>query len=102
MGPSNTVTLNQLDEHPEHLSLIQKYATVGRFFSKEMDKSDRYYAEELMDSIAFLTEEMNLPALGEYGVSESHFESILSKPLLKHHPFSLDKDMLSEILSLSL
>ena len=98
MGPANSVTLEKLDESVESELLIQKYATVGRFFSDESGRSDQYYADKLMGEISFLTEEMKLPRLGAYGVSESHFDAILSKPLLKYHPYPLDLEMLHEIL----
>ena len=98
MGPANAITLDHLEKGDENEGVIKKYATIGQYFSEVSGRSDYYYADQLMDAIAFLTEEMDLPTLGDFGVNESHFEAILSKPLLKNHPYSLERESLQAIL----
>jgi alcohol dehydrogenase class IV len=100
MGPANRITVQKL--LTEKSEALGKYAVVGRLFSDESNRSDAYYIDFLLDTIESMTEEMNIPRLSRFGITKHHFEKIVSSTDNKNNPIALEKDLMAEILELSL
>lgn len=100
MGPANRITVQKL--RSKKSEALGKYTVVGKLFSNESNKSDAYYIDLLIDTIESMTEEMNIPRLSRYGITEHHFEKIVSATDNKNNPIALEKDSMKEILELSL
>lgn len=103
MGAANRISLPGLTAGDQHRQALQKYGRVGRIFADDGGKnSDEYYAEFLISLIEQWVEELAIPRLGAYGISEDDIDRIASKTGLKNHPVPLNKDELQEILRMRL
>ena len=98
MSPCNRLTVKKLRETRSNDNALFKYTTVGKLFSKEINKPDDYYIDYLLDTIDELTQTMKIPTLGSYGISAAHFEKIVKSTDNKNNPVALDKEEIVEIL----
>jgi alcohol dehydrogenase class IV len=75
-----------------------KYAKIGRLFSSDLNKSEDYYCDLLVDSIQQLTDEMQIPKLSAFGMKKNHIPDIVSTTENKNNPVALTPEDLSKIL----
>jgi alcohol dehydrogenase class IV len=98
MAASNRLTVKKLRQtHSNDIALF-KYATVGKLFSEETNKSDDYYIDYLLNLIDDWKHKMNIPRLRSGGVSPEHFEKIVHATDNKNNPVALGKDEMMEVL----
>lgn len=99
MGAVNHRTLEKLQEDPlAYPDALQKMAWAGCLFANRKKKSDLYYVEYLVEKIRFWTDELNLPRLGAFGVSEAALPELAAATGLKNHPVPLEQEDLIAIL----
>ncbi len=98
MGAATRTTINRLlNESPQNIALT-KYANVGMLFSSEIGKSNEFYCLALCDRIDELLEKMDMPKLGDFGVTEKDLMSIANNSGNKNNPVQHSKNEIVEVL----
>ncbi len=95
MGLTNRITLEKAIES-ENNTVVKKMATLGKLISNEEDTED--LAIRFVEYIEEFTDRLNIPNLGQYGITESDFELIIEQTGLKNHPVQLGYGDLEKIL----
>jgi len=98
MAAVNTVTVRKLFSEGTNKLAIDKYATIGRLFSAEKNKSDKYYIESLLEVIHTWTNQMHIPALAQFGVRQTDYEKIIGVTDNKNNPVGLSAEEMLEVL----
>lgn len=84
---------------------LKKYAGVARILCQRSFESDRQACAGLVDLLADWTRQLNIPSLGDYGVTESGIPELIencSSSSMKTNPVLLSDDEVAEVLRLSL
>ncbi len=98
MGVVNRITVEKLRKSETGNYYLDKYALIGKLFNKSDGKNDDFYIDAFLDVIDKLVEEMNIPRLNQFGVSEKDLNAIIQQTSLKNHPVSFSEEELHEIL----
>ncbi len=98
MAAVNTVTVQKLLSTRENQVALHKYATIGKLFSTEKDKSEQYYYESFLEVIRMWTNEMNIPTLAQSGVRPVDYDKIIQITDNKNNPTPLNADEMREVL----
>jgi alcohol dehydrogenase class IV len=98
MASANKITVRKLRSGKNDSAALKKYATVGKIFSENKNKSEDYYTDFLLSLIESLTAEMNIPRLSHFGLAKSDFERIIRATDNKNNPVSLNADEMVEVL----
>jgi alcohol dehydrogenase class IV len=98
MPSCNKITVRQLRKTQTNNPALTKYATVGRIFAKESNKTDNYYIDYIVEMMEDWRLRMKIPRLANGGVSNKHFEKIASITDNKNNPIALGHDELIEAL----
>lgn len=98
MAEVNRATLERLSEIENEAYFLKKYATVGRIFSKENDRSDRYYAGFLIDYLYEMTEKLSIPRLSKYKISNGDLPKIAERTSNKNNPVKLTREEMVDVL----
>lgn len=86
MGPVNRITFSHLSKDSP---AFERYANVGALFAGHSDRSRDYYGRFLINLIAEWTEELNIPRLGEFGVTAEDLPAIAENTGNKYNPVTL-------------
>jgi len=103
MGPALRVTMARLVEtkdDPESIIILNKFARIGALFSdgRGREKTDTVDdALRLVDTVYDITEKLDIPRMGTYGMTEYDVDEIVSKGDNKNNPVSLAPDHMREI-----
>jgi alcohol dehydrogenase class IV len=98
MAETNRITLQKLSLSCDEQYFLNKYATVGRILSKKKNGSNDYFAKSLIDSLFQMTEELDIPRLSEFGISEADLDKLAAQTSNKNNPVKLSTADLKEIL----
>jgi alcohol dehydrogenase class IV len=98
IGSVTRITLARLKNERTASSLLRKYADVGRLFANNKQLEDEEAIALLIDTVDGLTEELCIPRLGNYGITEESFDKIISLTGFKNHPLKLIPDDMKQIL----
>jgi alcohol dehydrogenase class IV len=98
MARCNQITVRKLRTTNTNPAALRKYATVGKLFSTEENRSDDYYTDLLLDRIEFLAKEMKIPSLANFGVKPEYFLKIIKSTDNKNNPVKLDESEMMEVL----
>ena len=101
MSACNRLTVKKLRQAQSNDTALFKYATIGKLFSADTNKSDDYYIDFLLQLIGDWADEMNIPRLPSCGVSSEHIDKIVSATDNKNNPIALEKDEMMEVLELA-
>lgn len=99
MASGNEVNVRKLRTTGDNPEYLKKYATLGRLFIDESGKTDDYYIAGFINYLHELTEILNLPHLGKFGITQSHIEAICASTGNKNNPVKLEKEDLAEIIT---
>lgn len=99
MGMANKVTLEAMRAREPRNPALLKMSRVGRLFSKEVGKSDEYYADFLIKTLGEWIETLEVPKLSNYGVTANHLETIVKKTSNRNNPIQLSHEEIFAILS---
>lgn len=99
MAAANEINVRELRRSGTNPSALGKYALLGNFFSDETGRSDDYYTDWFISFLYRLTDELNMPLLGKYGITKEDTGAICSGTEIKNNPVNLDMEVLTEILS---
>jgi len=102
MAAANKITVQKLRSEKSNIEALEKYATVGRLFSDQQNKSNEYYIDSLLDLISNWTDEMNIPKLSRGGVTLNDVEKIVKSTDNKNNPVKLNNDEIEEVLKMTL
>ncbi len=98
MSPANKITVKKLRKTKTSLVALEKYARIGKVFSKQTGKSDLFYIDYLLNLIEDWTDRFDLEKLSEYDVKGTDVEKVVKVTACKYNPVPLNTDELSEIL----
>jgi len=98
MGIANRRNVEVLCYEGNNNITLDKYATIGKMFIKDTDKSNEYYARALVDHIEELITILKLPRLGYYGIKAEQADKIVDSTSLKNNPVLLARADLLNIL----
>jgi alcohol dehydrogenase class IV len=98
MGITNKVTIRNLRlKNPGHIALF-KYATLGKIFCDDNNRSENYYIDSFIDTINDYNEKFGIKRLSDYGISQNDIHKIIANTGCKNHPVILSDEELTEIL----
>ena len=98
MAAGNRITLAGLRRTNDNPVALEKYSRLGRLFSEQGKAPAAQYQDLFIAELARLTDDLDLPRLGHYGINESHLEKILDQTGNKYNPAALDRGEMREIL----
>ncbi len=98
MGPSNRMTVRILRSTGSNSDALRKYAIVGQIFAGHSGHSDEYYTDFLLDMVDRWTDEFDIPALRNFGITESTFTKIAEATDSKNNPVVIRHDERVEVL----
>jgi len=103
MGPALRLTVVKLvetgDDHESH-TVLNKLARIGALFSNETDRGKLDiigHARRLVDSVYDITDKLNIPRLGTYGMTEGDVDGVVEKADNKNNPYPLTKEHMRQI-----
>lgn len=98
MASANKVIVKELRRRGECSVALNKYVKLGELFSEREGETDDFYIDAFVDYLFRLTEEFNLPRLGNYGIREEDAEAICIATDNKNNPVKLSRENIAEIL----
>ena len=98
MAPANAITVRELRKGNTNGEVMNKYIRLGRLFIDTEGKPDDYYIDGFIQYLGRLSDDLNLPRLGQYGIKEEDLEQICRITELKNNPVKLNTNDLIEIL----
>jgi len=98
MAVSNEVTVSRLREKRSNPSALNKYASLGKLFLDYSNKSDDYFIDGFIEYLHYLTDELKLPGLKKWGITENDLKEIALITECKNNPVKLETEDLIEIL----
>ncbi|MBT1707165.1 iron-containing alcohol dehydrogenase [Fulvivirgaceae bacterium PWU5] len=101
MTAANRVTVRKLLAGGGEEAL-GRYAAVGKLFTGQSSKSDRYYIDHLLTTIETWAADMQIPGLGAYGVTRADVGRMVAVTDNKNNPVKLNAEELAEVLEDSL
>lgn len=101
MPAANRITVQKLRITNQSSAALKKYSVIGKLFTSDQSRSDDYYVDFLLETIASYQHEMAIPSLKQCGVGASDFPRILAATDCKNNPIQLAGDELEDILTQS-
>jgi len=98
LGAVTRFTIDRLHEQSSSSVAWRKYAHIGKILAMDQKLGDEDGITMLLNGIDKLTEDMNIPRLGKFGINPDDLGEIISRTGLKNHPVELTMDDLSGIL----
>jgi alcohol dehydrogenase class IV len=98
MAPANAITVRELRKGKYNREVMDKYIRLGKLFIEDEGKQDDYYIDGFIEYLLELSDELQLPRLGKYGIKEEDLEPISRITELKNNPVKLNMEHLIEIL----
>ncbi len=98
MAATNKATLKRLrSTSPDHLAL-GKYSILGKILSNRDSQSDSWYQDHFIASLEKLTDDLAIPSLWSFGLTEADAKRIAAQTTNKNNPAILSQEELVEIL----
>ncbi|MCJ7821219.1 MAG: iron-containing alcohol dehydrogenase, partial [Bacteroidales bacterium] len=98
MAAVNTVNVMELRKiNPDHPAL-KKYATLGKIFSELEGKDEDFYTDSFIDILRKMTDDLNLPVLGSYGLNRGDVSVIVTEADSKNNPVRLSRELMAKII----
>jgi len=98
MAKSNEINVKILRKTNPASPALVKYSILGEMFLNKKNKPRDYYIDGFTEHLHQLTESLNIPVLGKYGMSNNDAERICNATDIKNNPVRLSKEDLMEIL----
>ncbi len=114
MAVANEMTVRELRKISGTHPALKKYAVLGRLFSAGKGETDvywngksdgykghgdDYYVDSFIGCLEEITQRLDMPGLGAYGVRPGDLAMVSSQSDVKNNPAGLSTDILSEILA---
>ncbi|MCU0377922.1 MAG: iron-containing alcohol dehydrogenase [Bacteroidales bacterium] len=98
MAAANEVNVKALRSSSGNHSALTKYASLGKIFCEEDDKSDEWYIDAFLNRLNEMTIQLQLPGLGSYGLATEDITLICDTTDIKNNPVRLTPEDLAEII----
>jgi alcohol dehydrogenase class IV len=98
MAVSNEISVRELRRKSVNPEALNKYASLGRLFLDDKDKTDDFYIDGFIDYLHHITNDFQMPGLKEFGIEEKDIQLICSTTENRNNPVKLDVEDLMEIL----
>ncbi|WP_265265684.1 iron-containing alcohol dehydrogenase [Spirulina subsalsa] len=82
---------------PQHPA-VAKMAKLGQWMSQDAGKPPAYYCDFLVQELENWTEQLKIPRLGEYGLTEADLGRILAQTTNRNNPIALNREEIQELL----
>ncbi len=99
MAKANKVNVREMRKIDTRHPGLRKYAELGELFLDEKGKHPDYYIDGFIDYLQGLTDDLNIPGLGGYGMKKSDLEMICRQTDIKNNPVGLSEEDLLEIIT---
>lgn len=97
MASANEITVRKLRKTGLNPGALEKYATLGRIFIDNENKSDEFYVDAFLNYLHELTTRLKISRLNIPGNQEA-IDQVCKNTGSKNNPVKLDKEDLREIL----
>jgi alcohol dehydrogenase class IV len=98
MAAVNKVNVMELRKtNPDHPAL-KKYASLGKIFSELEGKNDDFYTDSFIDILQKMTDDLNLPGLGSYGLKQGDVSLVVAEADSKNNPVKLSEELMAQII----
>jgi alcohol dehydrogenase class IV len=97
MASANEITVRKLRKTGVNAGALEKYATLGRIFIDNENKSDDFYVDAFINYLHELTLSLKISRL-DIPSNEEAVEQVCKNTTSKNNPVKLDKEELREIL----
>jgi len=101
MPAANRLTVKKLRAQYNEAALA-RYATVGRMLNGTDNKPETYYTDLLLDTLDSWVDTLNIPTLGQCGVTHEGVNKIVDASDNKNNPVTLEREEMAEVLALAL
>lgn len=98
MAPANELTLKNLRASGASHPAFNKYAKLGRIFSRQLQKTDSWYQDYFIAELDRLTADLGIAYLSDYGITTKDIEQIVDRTSNKYNPAQLSREELSTVL----
>ena len=101
VATATEINIRAMQAREQHNPALAKYAQVGRFLADQPDASDDLAWESLVKTLSHWTDQLELPRLGAYGISQNDFDQIVANSRgssMTTNPIVLTDDEIYEIL----
>ncbi|WP_017302883.1 iron-containing alcohol dehydrogenase [Spirulina subsalsa] len=98
MAAAVRVNWQALQNRDPHHPAVGKMVQLGQWMSQEEGKSPGYYGDFLVQELENWTEQLKIPRLGEYGVTEGDLGRILAQTTNRNNPIALNFGEIQELL----
>ncbi len=98
LGTVTRTNINKLKAAGENGISWKKYSQAGRKLSGLHAGRDDHYVYFLADELDRLIDELQMPRLGQYGITREDTAGLADETDIKNNPVNLDKDELQAIL----
>jgi alcohol dehydrogenase class IV len=102
LAPTIEANISKLKSTPENQLVLEKYSRIAEIIADRTFSKMELAHESFIDFLKSLTEDLKIPKLSEFGVTESVIPMIVEKAKnsssMKYNPIHLDDTALSNIL----
>lgn len=102
MEPANRLTLTRLRQSDMENPALLKYSILGKIFSNKSQRSDIWYQDHFIDTLAKMSNALEIPDLKKYHITGETMEKILLGTGNKYNPVDFDLNDLATILKTKL
>lgn len=97
MEPANHLTLLRLRESDQENIALQKYVQLGRLFSHDEKKSDEWYQDHFIHTLAHLSYSLSIPNFSSYEITSNIVDEVIAATSNKYNPVLFEKEELEQI-----
>jgi alcohol dehydrogenase class IV len=102
LAPTIEANIKQLTVKTPKSSILVKYSNIGKLISGQSSSTQAEDHKELIGYLKRLTQDLKIPSLSKYGVTESNIPDIVEKAKkassMRYNPITLDDTALTSIL----
>lgn len=97
MEPVNHLTLQRLREDGVENVALQKYTQLGKLFSQDIKKSDDWYQDHFIHTLAHLSYSLSIPNFSSYEITGDTVDTIIAETSNKYNPVQFDRAELESL-----
>jgi alcohol dehydrogenase class IV len=98
MASANEVTVRELRNSKKETVALRKYSTLGKIVSGKERGTEEYFQDAFIQYLHDLTESLELPLLGQYGLTRDDIIAVSSATDNKNNPVRFNEEQLLEIM----
>lgn len=99
MAAANEINVRELRKLDMNSPVLKKYTRLGKIFLDVKGKSNSYFTDGFISYLHKMTEDLQLPGIGNMGIDPREIEYICRNTDIKNNPVKLGSEELIEILT---